>query len=434
MQPNIGHMDPTAATSGARRLFAASIVARLPLAMLSIGLLVHARQLTGSFAQAGLVTGAYAIALGAGGPLLGHLIDRRGQTSVLLASASIACALLLTIALLPTRAPLAVLGALAAGIGLATPPVGACLRTQLPTLLPSATAIRRAYALEASLVELTYIVGPALALCIGALWSSGAALAVGGLVLLAATAAFAAQPASRTWQPAPVDRLARRGSLRAPAMRTLVIVLIAIGMLLGADEVAVIAAARTLHSSAGAAPLFVLWGIGSFIGGLLVTRLGGGARTAGGLAVLLGALTAGHLALIPADGNLVALGAVLLLAGTAIAPTEATLYAMVDWAAPEGSITEAFAWLATAMALGAAAGAAGAGMAVDRAGPTVAFALAGGAGALALLTSLLRSRTLALAHRRKLGGPDGDGHSAAGSTRSSTRGVQPAALAELGRR
>jgi predicted MFS family arabinose efflux permease len=371
--------------------------------MLGIGLLVHAQQLTGSFAQAGVVTGAYAIALGVGGPLLGKLVDRRGQTSVLMVSAGIASALLVTIAVLPTHAPLAVLVALAAGIGLATPPVGACLRSQLPALLSNTGAVRRAYALEASLVELTYIVGPPLVLCLGAFWSTGAALAVGGLVLLVATVAFAAHPASRSWQPTRADQPSRGGSLRTPAMRTLVVVLIAVGMLLGADEVAVIAAAKTLHSSMGAAPLFALWGAGSFLGGLLVTRLGGAARTPRGLALLLGALTAGHLALIPADGSVVGLGIVLLVAGAAIAPTEASLYAMVDDAAPDGTVTEAFAWLATAMAVGAAAGTAGAGAVVERGGPAAAFALAGGAGALALLASLLRARTLARPDRRAMG-------------------------------
>src|SRR5436190_475010 len=44
--------------SSARRLLVISVVARLPLTTLSIGLLVHARHLTGSFAAAG---GAYAV-------------------------------------------------------------------------------------------------------------------------------------------------------------------------------------------------------------------------------------------------------------------------------------------------------------------------------------------------------------------------------------
>jgi predicted MFS family arabinose efflux permease len=387
-------MRSIASSAGLRRLFATSILARLPLAMLSIGLLVHTQHLTGSFAAAGVVTGVYAIALGVGGPLLGRLVDRRGQTSVLLASATVAAALLVAIAAAPEGASLAVLLALAAGIGLAEPPVGACLRTQLPALLPDPTAVRAAYALEASVVELTFIFGPPLALCIGALWSTGAALAASGVVLLLATTAFAAQPASRSWRPVPAGRRPRGGSLRAPAMRTLVFVLIAVGVLLGGDEVAVVAAAKTLDSTTAAAPLLAVWGVGSFAGGLLAARLGGGARTAAGLTLILGALTAGHLALIPAAGSVAALGGVLLLAGATIAPTEATIYAMVDHAAPAATMTEAFAWLTTAMAVGGAVGAASAGLLVDRAGPTAGFALAGGAGALAVLTTMLRSCTL----------------------------------------
>jgi predicted MFS family arabinose efflux permease len=369
------------------------MIARISPAMLSIGLLVQTQRLTGSFAAAGVVTGVFAVALGVGGPLLGRLVDRRGQTSVLLASASVSAVLLVTIGALPAGTSIAVLLALAAGIGLASPPVGACLRTQLPTLLSDPCAVRAAYALEASVVELTYIFGPPVALCLGALWSPGAALAIAGLVLLIATAAFAAQPGSRSFRPAASALRPRGGSLRAPAMRTLVIVLVAVGMLLGADEVALIAAAKTLGSTTLAAPLFAVWGAGSFLGGLLITRFGGGARNAAALAALLAALTAGHLALIPAVGSAVALGAVLLLAGAAIAPTEATIYAMVDHAAPAGTITEAFAWLATAMAVGGALGAASAGIVADRAGPAAAFALGGGAGALALLTIVLRPVT-----------------------------------------
>jgi MFS family permease len=165
-------------------------------------------------------------------------------------------------------------------------------------------------------------------------------------------------------------------------------------VLLGADEVAVTAAARTLGGAAVAAPLFALWGAGSFIGGMLVTRLGGGPRGVAGFALLLGVLTAGHAALIPADGSILALGAVLLFAGAAIAPSEATAYAMVGRALPAATGTEAFAWLATAMAVGSAVGAAGAGIVADRAGPAAAFALAGGGGALAVLAAVLRARTI----------------------------------------
>jgi hypothetical protein len=65
-------MDSIASHSGARWLFAVSILARLPLAMLSIALLVHAEHLTGSFAAAGAVAGVYAAALGVGGRCSGR--------------------------------------------------------------------------------------------------------------------------------------------------------------------------------------------------------------------------------------------------------------------------------------------------------------------------------------------------------------------------
>ena len=99
-------MSAISSAPGAQRLLVISILARLPLVMLSIGLLVHTEHLTGSFAAAGAVTGVYAIALAVGGPLLGRLVDSRGQRVVLLASAAAAALLLVAIAALPAGAPL----------------------------------------------------------------------------------------------------------------------------------------------------------------------------------------------------------------------------------------------------------------------------------------------------------------------------------------
>ena len=177
-------------------------------------------------------------------------------------------------------------------------------------------------------------------------------------------------------------------------MRTLVIVLVAVGVLFGAVEVAVAAAADGLGSAPVAGPLLGLWGAGSLIGGLIAVRLGGGAHTAAGLALVLGALTAGHLALVPAAGSLVALAAVLLLAGAAIAPTYASVYSMVERAAPSGTATEAFAWLATAIAIGTSAGAAAAGAVAEASGPAPTFVLAAAAGGIGAALTVVRARTL----------------------------------------
>jgi predicted MFS family arabinose efflux permease len=109
--------------------------------------------------------------------------------------------------------------------------------------------------------------------------------------------------------------------------------------------------------------------------------------------ILLAALGATHSALALGDSPIV-LGALILLAGSTIAPTFATVYAMVDQVAPKGTATEAFAWLATASAVGASLGAAGAGSVVDFAGPTAAFAVGGLAAAGAATIAIFRARTL----------------------------------------
>ena len=234
---------------------AVSVLARLPLTMFGIALLVHARHLTGSFAAAGLVAGANAVALGAGAPVLARVADRRGQTAVLLGGAVAAFALLVVIGLLPVGAPLPLLVALAAGIGFASPPVSACIRAILPQLVRDPETTRAAFALDASALELTWISGPPLALGLAALWSTGAALIAGGALLVGATAAFAAEPASRQWRPAAVESRSRSGALRAPAIRTLVIVMLAVGVVFGASEVAITAASTALGSTVAAGPL-----------------------------------------------------------------------------------------------------------------------------------------------------------------------------------
>jgi MFS family permease len=391
---SVGSMKTLLSTPRTVRILVISIVARLPLAMLGIGLLVHAVHLTGSYTAGGIVAGANALALGIGGPCLGKLVDRRGQTCVLIVSGCVSGALLCTLAWLPAGTPLAALVALAAAIGATVPPVGACVRSLLPSLAPDASTARVIYAVEASAVELTWVVGPPAALGIAALSSTGMAVAVAGVLLAGGTLAFAAHPASRAWRPDAAVRGTRSGALRAPAVQTLALVFVAVGVLVGAVEVGAASAASALGQSADAGPLLGVWAVGSLAGGVVLTRLGGGVRSAAGLSLVLAALAAGHLVALVSTGSIVTLGAALLVAGAALAPTFASVYAMVDRAAPAGAVTEAFAWLATAMAFGGAVGSAVGGVLSDHAGASAAFALAGIAGAAAALVAALRARTL----------------------------------------
>lgn len=393
MAPVIPHHRrmPAIATT---RVFAASIVARLPLAMLTIGMLVHVQHVTGSFAAAGLVSGALAVAQGVGGPALGRLVDRRGQTAVLLAAALVSGTGLMATAVLPADAPLPALVTLAAVIGFATPPVGPCMRALLPGMVEDSAQQRGAYAVDSAAVELTWVSGPPLVLFAGAVLSTGAALVLAGAILALATALFAATPVSRAWRPEPASTEERSGAMSGPGVVTLVLALGGAGVLFGATEVAVTASAEHLGGTAAAGPLLGLWGVGSLLGGIVVARAGGGARTGTGLAALLTALAASHLALAAATESVVALGAVIVVAGSMIAPTCASAYAMVDAAAPTGTTTEAFAWLATAIAIGTSAGAAAAGAVADASGPAPTFVLAAAAGGIGAAITLVRAHTV----------------------------------------
>jgi predicted MFS family arabinose efflux permease len=391
---NRPHKPSILSAPGARALIGSSILARLPLAMFSIALLVHAQQLTGSFAVAGAVSGAYAISGAISAPVLGRLVDRCGQTRILVCGATVTALVLVTTGLLPSSTPAPLLVVLAAATGLASPPLAACVRTLLPTIVAEPSGVRALFAFESTVLELTFVFGPPIALGLGALWSTGAALALSGLVMLASTLAFAAQPASRRWRPDPGASRARGGSLRSAAMRTLVLVLFGTGAVFGATDVGVTAACKALGSATAAGPLLGLWGLGSLFGGVITTRLGGGARRAAGLTGLLGALALGHGALMLTTGSVLAMGALITLAGATIAPTVASVYAMVDSAAAEGGRTEAFSWVMTASSTGAAAGAAVAGILGQSAGAPAVFMFAGASGGLAVLVAALGSRTV----------------------------------------
>jgi predicted MFS family arabinose efflux permease len=388
------HTPTFLSAPGLPSLLTSSIVARLPLAMFSIALLVHAHRLTGSFAVAGAVSAAYAIGSAVSAPLLGGLVDRRGQTGVLIGGATLTALALLGAGLLPRSAPSILLVGLAAVSGAATPPLDACVRTLLPGLAPDPDALRTLFAFESTVLEVTFVAGPPLALGVGELWSTGAALTLSGLTMLAGTLAFATRPASRRWRGDRISPRRRGGSLRSPAIRTLIVLLAGMGVVFGATEVGVTAAAHALGHTSAAGPLLGLWGVGSLIGGFVATQLGGGARTRRGVALLLAALGLAHGALILATGSLIALATVSTLAGATIAPTVATLYGLVDSAAPAGTHTEAFAWLLTAELAGASLGAAFAGALAQHAGATAAFAFVGAAGGLTALLALLGSRSL----------------------------------------
>ena len=67
-----------------RRIMLGSVLPRLPIGMNALGLTLLVQAATGSFAQAGWVSGAYMAALALQAPVVGRFIDQRGPRGVML--------------------------------------------------------------------------------------------------------------------------------------------------------------------------------------------------------------------------------------------------------------------------------------------------------------------------------------------------------------
>lgn len=377
-------------------LLGAALLGRLPAATLSLLFVLRTRELTGSLGLAGAIAGVYALATGATMPLLGRLVDRRGQRPVLIGCTLVASAGMVGLGLLPTGTSAAPLVACALVSGAGMPPVGSCVRVLLPVVVDDPDRRHAAFSLDSAFVEIGYVAGPALfAGALGA-WSTAAACAACVLLLVVGIGFFVAHPAAghrgAARREAP-PRGRALGALHGPGVRVLAGILALVGLGFGAIEVGVPAVAADAGSSHAAGLLIALWGVGSMVGGLAAARRSAptdGARQARLLLVLL-ALADAPLAFA---AHQLALALLLPLAGLAIAPMFACLFGLLEQITPAGTVTEAYGWLTSGITAGLALGSALAGQLAERSGPGSALAVAALATAAAWLLAWARRDAL----------------------------------------
>jgi hypothetical protein len=97
------------ATPHVPAMMLAAVVARLPIGIDSLAIVLFLRERTGSYAAAGIVSAAFAVGGGAGAPVEGRLIDRFGHRRVLVPLAVLhagGLAVLVALALLASWATL----------------------------------------------------------------------------------------------------------------------------------------------------------------------------------------------------------------------------------------------------------------------------------------------------------------------------------------
>jgi predicted MFS family arabinose efflux permease len=388
VQAGLGAYRQLLSDRAARAFSLAGVVARLPLSMTGIGVVLLVSLTTGSFGRAGLITAAGTLTGAVAAPLWGRAIDRVGQATVLLLAATInsaSMAVLITSVL--RQWPLGVSMAAASGVGLGFSSAGACVRARWSNRLAGSALLSTAFAIEAMLDEVVFVVGPVLVTALATNLSPAAGVITSAVLGLIGAIALAAQ---RRTEP-PVQRDHRQSGPR-PRIPVGVVVsmgmaYVALGLVFGGMEVVIVAFAKARGVLPYAGAILMAWAAGSLIAGLITGTIHW--KSAPQTRFRVGAAClAGSLLPLPFLTQPVLAAAVLLVSGLAIAPTLIASVEVTQSAVPLTRFTEALGWNSTGLAAGLAAGAAVAGRLVDAEGYPAGFVAVAAAGVLLVLAAL----------------------------------------------
>ncbi|MFC5719189.1 MFS transporter [Streptomyces gamaensis] len=343
------------ARPGVARVMAAAFVCRMLAGMVSLSLLLVAKEASGSYANAGSVSGAYAVALAFTSPLWGRVADRRGARTALAWSTCLqSLSFGLFVAMVATSVWPLLLVPAAFLAGAATPPAAAVSNAVYMAVVPDEEDRKTLFALSGLLTEAVFIGGPLLVAAIVATLPALYAVVVTATVSCAGVWWLRAAPAVRL-----VDR--ERPRLTGPGLRLdwnrqqvhIQLVVAAAAFAIGGLQVTVTAHASELSTSAG---LFVA---SLACGGVLGSFLYGGLRLPGSgpaqLVVALG-LYGGCILALALDPAILLTVALLVVIGFVNGPADAIETVLVGEYASAATRAQAFAVLVAANWVGFAAG------------------------------------------------------------------------------
>jgi MFS family permease len=387
------------ALPAARSVLLLGFLVRMPMFATGIVLTLHVVSTLGrSYGEAGLVSAAFTLALAVSAPWRGRLLDRHGLRRVV-APAIVATALVwTTLPFLPYAVllPACILG------GLFVVPTFSILRQALIVAVPDDWR-RTALSLDSVLVELSFMIAPAVAVWAAATYDTRWVLfTLAVLSLFAAVSVYIANPALTSEGRAGADGLdaetlagsgagvgaeALGGSGSAqvaasesdgadaldgmptprrwvtPGALAVLGAAAATTVVLAGTDVTIVAALRTTGDAAAIGWVLSVWGAGSLFGGLLY---GAWHRSISVFWLLAGlAITTLPVALA---GSLPWLVVLLFACGFLCAPTITATVDHLSRLVSEGSRGEAMGWHGSAMTAGQAIGAPLAGYAIDHGG------------------------------------------------------------------
>ncbi len=377
------------AVPGAKTFVLAGLLARMPISMLGIAIVLLVEANYSSYGSAGVIAAVYTLVTALCSPLVARAVDRHGQARVMRPAIAVHLTGLTALVVLASlRAPLVLVALAAVVMGTTIGSMGALVRARWAYVLDG-RRLSTAFSLESVLDEVTFASGPVIVTVLATLvWPpaglvvAAVAVAVGGGVLLA----------QRSTEPPPSGAAPVRGTavLASPGMPVVVLVFIAAGAGLGSVDVVTIAYTEARGAGWAAGPVLAVYAVGSLLAGLaygvVQWRSGPGRRFAVGAITL--AAGVGLVALVPVVDALDSIPAVtllLLVAGFTISPTLIAGNALVGELVAPARLTEGLTWVSTSLGLGVAVGAALSGVWIDEAGARSALALPALCGVAAVL-------------------------------------------------
>ncbi len=341
----------------------AAFVARMPMAMTAIGtvLLVSTH---GSFGRAGLITGVGTLTGAVAAPLWGRVIDRWGQARVLITAAvTNTFSSFLVIVSVQRGWPLAVSLVGAFGVGLGYSSAGSAVRARWSHRSAGSPLLNTAFAFEAVLDEVVFIIGPVLVTFLATAIHPALGIATSATVGLIGAVALAVQRESQPpVHPPHADRV--RARLPSNILVPVAVASIALGMIFGGMEVAVVAFAGDAGVLRYTGLILMVWAVGSLIAGGVTGAVAWRSGPARRFRIGAVALALSTIPLLFLDRPVLVAG-VLMISGMAIAPTMIASVGVIQNAVPASRLTESLAWSSTGLATGLAVGAAVLGQLID---------------------------------------------------------------------
>lgn len=365
--------------------FLIAFIARLPFAMMVVGVLTVVVSSRGSLSLGGLTSAAVGLGTACFGPLLGAAADRFGQRAVLivLALANGAMLMLFTFVVYGPSADGYVLLA-AIGIGATAPQVAPLSRSRLVTIIgermPEARRARTVsgtMAYESAADETVFVFGPFLVGILASAIAPWAPLVGAAVLTVVFVGAFALHPSGRhVSQDRDADGKAPSSvsELFRPQLLIVVLGILGVGIFFGTMLTSLTSFMADLGAPEQAGLLYGVMGVGSAVLALGVAWLPPAFSMRARWLVFSGVLLAGSLLLGFVDSPATMMLALAIM-GIGIGPTLVTQYSFGAARSPRGRSATVMTMLGSGVVVGQSIGAAVAGEIAESIGTSAALLL-----------------------------------------------------------